>query len=262
MTASSNTLGGGVPPPSVREILTAPLPHLPSRFTRFLLRTVVATLRPLVIELRGSERLMLDRDPFILALNHNQRLEALAVPMLLFVLRSGSIIHFIADWNSFLIPGVGLLMRRGGVIPLVRKDARPRFLNVLKPLYQHPDPVFVRARRLLDEGRSVGVFPEGTVNRDPLRLLAGNPGAARLSLQSGCPLLPVGLWFPGHPPDRPIGDRSRFVLEVGEPLPPPAIEKPGRPSPDEVRAWHDRLMREISRLSGKAWSPRAAGSRG
>lgn len=260
MTASDSALGGGVPPPSVREILTASLPHMPNRFSRFLLRTTVAALRPLVIELRGVERLMMDRDPFILALNHNQRLEALIVPMVLFVMRSGSIIHFMADWNSALIPGIGLLMRHGQVLTVVRKDARPRFLNVLKPLYSHPDPVFVRARRLLDQGRSIGVFPEGTVNRDPLRLLPGHPGAARLSLQSGHPLLPTGLRFPDHPPDRPIGDRSRFVIEVGHKLTPPAIEKPGRPSPDEVRAWHDRLMQEISRLSGKAVRPRPAGS--
>jgi hypothetical protein len=51
------------------------------------------------------------------------------------------------------------------------------------------------------------------------------------------------------------------VLEIGEPLIPPATERPGRPSPEEVRAWHDRLMRELSRLSGKAWEPRSGGSR-
>jgi 1-acyl-sn-glycerol-3-phosphate acyltransferase len=246
--------------PSRREILTVPLPDLPRR-DRPLQRVVVSLLRGLFIEAHGVERVAVEHDPFIIALNHNQRPEAVAIPTMLYMFRGGRIIHFIADWNSMLIPGVGYVMRRGKVIVLVRKDARPRFLNLLKPLYQHPDPVFVRARRLLDAGRSVGIFPEGTVNRDPGRLLPGHPGAARLSLQSGRPLIPAGLRFPGHPPDQPIRDLSRFVLEIGEPLVPPPTERPGRPSPEEVRAWHDRLMRELSRLSGKAWEPRSGGSR-
>ena len=236
--------------PSRREILTVPLPDLPWR-DRPLQRFVVSLLRGLFIEAHGVERVAVEHDPFIMVLNHNQRPEAVAIPTMLYMFRGGRIIHFIADWNSMLIPGVGYVMRRGKVIVLVRKDARPRVLNLLKPLYQHPDSVFVRARRLLDEGRSVGIFPEGTVNRDP----------ARLSLQSGRPIVPAGLRFPGHPPDQPIRDLSRFVLEIGEPLMPPATERPGRPSPDEVRAWHDRVMRELSRLSGKAWEPRSGGSR-
>lgn len=246
--------------PSRREILTLPLPELPRR-DRPLQRFVVLALRGLFLDARGLERIAAERDPFILALNHNQRPEAVALPTMLYMLRGGRIIHFIADWNSLLIPGVGYVMRRGQVLVLVRKDARPRILNLLKPLYEHPDPVFVRARRLLDEGRSVGIFPEGTVNRDPARLLPGHPGAARLSLQSGRPIVPAGLRFPGHPSDQPIRDLSRFELEVGEPLFPPTTERPGRPSPEEVRAWHHRLMSELSRLSGKAWEPRSRGSR-
>jgi 1-acyl-sn-glycerol-3-phosphate acyltransferase len=246
--------------PSRREILTLPLPDLPPR-DRPLERFVVSLLRGLFLDAHGLERIAVERDPFILALNHNQRPEAVALPTMLYMLRGGRIIHFIADWNSLLIPGVGYVMRRGQVLVLVRKDARPRILNRLKPLFEHADPVFVRARRLLDQGRSVGLFPEGTVNRDPVRLLPGHPGAARLSLQSGRPLVPAGLRFPGHPPDRPIRDLSRFVLEVGEPLTPPATARPGRPSPEEVRAWHHRLMQELSRLSGKAWEPRSGGSR-
>ncbi len=252
-----------VPPqslPSRREILTRPLPDLPWR-DRPLQRFVVSVLRGLFIEAHGVERVAVEHDPFIFVVNHNQRPEAVAIPTMLYMFRGGRIIHFIADWNSMLIPFVGYVMRRGKVLTLVRKDARPRILNLLKPLYDHPDPVFVRARKLLDAGRSVGIFPEGTVNRDPQHLLPGHPGAARLSLQSGRPLIPAGLRFPGHPPDRPIHDLSRFVLEIGEPLAPPATERPGRPSPQEVRAWHDRMMRELSRLSGKAWEPRSGGSR-
>jgi hypothetical protein len=47
-----------------------------------------------------------------------------------------------------------------------------------------------RARVCLALGRSVGIFPEGTVNRDPHRLLAGRRSAALLSLERRVPVVP------------------------------------------------------------------------
>src|SRR5262249_2185452 len=134
-----------------------------------------------------------ERDPFILVLNHNTRLEALFVPALLILLRQGRRIHFLADWNFRMIPGVDLIYRRPGAITVPNKPARPRALGLLKPMFTDGVRPMARAREHLLSGRSVGIFPEGTTNPDPARLMRGRLGAARLSLETGVPIVPAGL---------------------------------------------------------------------
>jgi 1-acyl-sn-glycerol-3-phosphate acyltransferase len=161
--------------------------------------------------------------------------------------------HFLADWNFRLIPGVGYIYSRAQVVTVTRKPARPRFLNVLKPLYRCPVPPFERARGHLSAGRSIGIFPEGQVNRDPDRLLRGRRGAARLSLETGAPVVPMGIRFPGLEPGQRIRDGAVMELCIGSPLVPPApTHEPV--SLEMVTHWHAAIMSEIAGLSGKQWT--------
>lgn len=239
-------------PPGLREIWHRSLPQLPRRLSRFLLRAILSLLARDLIQLHGNERLQGDRDPFILASNHSTRLEALLLPILFAFLRRGRLIRFIADWNFALIPGIATVLRAGESILLVRKPARPAFLNVFRPWFERKGPAFERAAQLLRTGHSVGIFPEGTTNRHPAHLLRGFDGVARLSLETGAPVLPVGIRFPGQAADRPIRDRSPMEIFIGQPLHPP--QHAASPSRDDVRAWHARIMQEIARLSGKSWN--------
>ncbi len=241
-----------------RVVWRRPLPHMAGEpLTRFLCRAVTSGFQHRIVDIRGIDRVAPDRDPFILVLNHNMMLEAVLLPTLLYYLRGGKLIHFMADWNFQLIPGVGTLMRRGRVITIVQKPARPKILNVFRPLFRQERSAFARARDLLDGGASVGVFPEGTINRDAGRLLPGHPGASRLSLESGIPVIPVGIRFPGHPRDEPIRSSSRMALQIGEPLAPPPMPHGKRAALAEVRAWHETVMRELARHSGKSFTPRS-----
>jgi len=234
--------------PSFGEIYARPLPSL-SLVDRALTKGVCCGLLKRFKAVRGLEHVGPELDPFVLALNHTSRFEALALPALLMYHRGGHRVHFLADWNFQMIPGIGLLYRRSGAIVVMRKSARPRFLNVMKPLYAHAEPSHARALAHLKAGRSVGIYPEGTVNHDPERLLRGRLGAARLSLEAGVPVVPGGIRIVG-------GDARRPLLDVtfGVPLHPP-------PRPEEtvtrtdIRNWHSMIMTEISRLSGKAWEP-------
>jgi 1-acyl-sn-glycerol-3-phosphate acyltransferase len=244
------TMTGLSPGPlSARAILSWPLPEL-RLLDRTLVRGAALAGRGKVHSIAGLEHIAPDRDPFILALNHGTRLEALLVPPLLILLRRGQRIHFMADWNFRMIPGVGLLYRRAGVITVARKPARPRFLNLLKPLFTDQMSPTEQARRHLAAGRSVGVFPEGTVNRDPLRLKRGRPGAAQLSLETGVPVVPVGLRFPTVPRGAAIPEGSPMAIEIGPPLMPPAA---GKPAYAAIWARHGEIMTAIARLSGKSW---------
>jgi 1-acyl-sn-glycerol-3-phosphate acyltransferase len=244
------TMTGLAPCPlSARAILSWPLPEL-RLLDRALVRGAALAGRGSVHSIAGLEHIAPGRDPFILALNHGTRLEALLVPPLLFLLRDGQRIHFMADWNFRMIPGVGLLYRRAGVITIMHKPARPRFLNLLKPLFTDQTSPSEQARTHLAAGRSIGVFPEGTVNRDPLRLKRGRPGAAQLSLETGVPVVPVGLRFPTVPRGAPIPEGSPMAIEIGPPLIPPAA---GKPAYVAIWGWHGEIMTAIARLSGKSW---------
>jgi 1-acyl-sn-glycerol-3-phosphate acyltransferase len=144
-------------------------------------------------------------------------------------------------------------MRRGQVLTSTRKNARPRFLNRLRHRHSPPQPPFERAVELLAAGRSVGVFPEGTANRDPQQLLRGRHGAARLSLQGGVPIVPVGIRFPFEPLGAPIRDFARLSIEIGEPLPPNHAPGDATATLGAVRARHAEIMTALAALSGKTW---------
>jgi len=239
-----------VRPPSAWAVLSWPLPEL-GLIDRMLVRSMALVSWSKIRGLDGLDRIAPEHDPFILAANHSTREEAILLPALLFLLRHGRRIHFMADWNFRMIPGVNFLYRRAGAITIARKPARPRLLNLAKPLFTDTISPMEQARRHLMGGRSIGVFPEGTVNRDPLRLLRGRHGAARLSLETGVPIVPVGLRFPTVPRGTAIPEGSPMSIEVGEPLIPPATTTP--PAYADLWAWHERVMTTIGRLSGKSW---------
>jgi len=237
-------------PPVWQEILRWPLPH--NGFgDRLLLRAVALFVKRHVRFIDGLENLLDDPRPFILVANHSSRREAVVMPAFLMLHRGGRLVHFFADWTFQLIPGVGWVYRRAGAIVVGRKPARPRFLNVFKPFLTDPVPPLERARLHLAAGRPIGIFPEGTVNRNPAELLPGRNGAARLSLETGVPVVPMGLRYAdarGH-------GLGAMEINIGPPMRPPQIET--RPAPvAAVREWHATLMSAIASLSGKVWKPR------
>lgn len=253
-TAAARTRAG-VPP--LIELWRRPLPHLRNERTiRGVCRVVTSISRWQVREMHGLEHVAPDRDPFILALNHSQRPEAVVVPTWLCFHRNGRMVHFMADWNFLLIPVLSWVIRLHDPIVVVRKDAKPRFLNRFKSRFQSPLSPFEQARERLARGQSIGVFPEATTNRHPSQLLRGQVGVARLALESGIPVVPGGIRFPSHRGAGPIGDREPLTVQFGPALQPPCMDR-GGVSAEAVAAFHEQIMRAISTLSAKEWQPSA-----
>jgi 1-acyl-sn-glycerol-3-phosphate acyltransferase len=241
---------GGRRPQALGNVLRDPIPG--QLFgDRWLLRALALLGRTQIGVVGGLEHVSAANDPFILALNHSTRREAVLVPAALILYRGGRLIHFMADWNFRLIPLVGLIYRRAQTITVTRKSARPPILDLLKPLYLERLSVVERARACLLAGKSVGIFPEGRVNRDQMRLMKGRTGAAYLSLQTGVPVVPVGIRLPDVAPGQ-VRAHAPLEIRIGSPLMPPR-----RADSDvritELRLWHGVVMSEISHLSGKAW---------
>lgn len=249
------TLGGiGAPAvPTVRQILFRRLPFM--RLTdRIGMRLLMLFVRRQIVAISGIEH-VLTTQPFILALNHSTRREALVVPTALVFHRGGCLIHFWSDWMFRLIPGLAFVLRRSGTIVVPTKRSRYRAANLVKPLFEPEQSALEQARGHLAARHAIGVFPEGTVNRDARHLLPGRHGAARLSLETGAPVIPVGIRFPGQPAGAPIPEHAAMEIHIGAPLVPPSFAG-RRASLADVAAWHAAIMSEIARLSGKSWEPR------
>ena len=244
---AETVLANGLPAELGRE-----LPHMHDAVTRRLLGWAMSWARRRILSIEGIHHLDPARDPYVLVANHSQRAEAVLLPALVVALRGGEMVHFMADWPMMLVPGLGFIYRRGQVIPVFGKSAKPAFLNVFKRFYQRPGmgSASERAGALLRQGSSVGIFPEGTMNRDPHRLLRGRTSAARLALENQVSVVPVGLRFPAVV-DRPISDADAMSVHIGAPISPPS-EGSDR---GQVKAFHAQIMGQVSTLSGKAWNP-------
>lgn len=247
---------GGQGPLTWDFIRRAPLDYLAdSRETRFWIRLLLGLFRSRIIELKGLHHIQEPGDPFILAPNHSQRLEALLLPAVLALHRRGKMVHFLTDWLVLLYPLINRIVLLNQPIIVTRKNAKVRWMNRFRRRYENPVSAFDQARECLAQRRPIALFPEGTMNRDRYRLLRGQTGVAQLSLSTGVPVVPVGIRFPRGRSGTPVRDLEPMIIEFGEPLVPPKLQKIGDPEVNEIRDWHSQIMQAISGLSGKQWTP-------
>ena len=166
-----------------------------------LLKTV---FRPWVV---GTENIP-KTGPVILASNHLSFIDSIFLPLVI-----DRRISFLAKSTYFEGTGFrGWLSRTFfqsiGAIP-VRRGAGQAALDALD-----------LQRQLLDEGLAVALYPEGTRSTDG-RLYKGRTGVAFLALQTGAPVVPVGLV--GTDKVMPVGAKmptvsERITVRFGKPL--------------------------------------------
>ncbi|KUK36744.1 MAG: 1-acyl-sn-glycerol-3-phosphate acyltransferase PlsC [Thermacetogenium phaeum] len=87
-------------------------------------------------------------------------------------------VHFMAKKELFKIPVLSLIIKALGAFPVDRQRVDRAAIR--------------RALELLENGKVVCIFPEGTRSKSG-ELLAPNSGAAYLALKSGAPVCPVAL---------------------------------------------------------------------
>ncbi|QKW09418.1 1-acyl-sn-glycerol-3-phosphate acyltransferase [Streptomyces sp. NA04227] len=138
---------------------------------------------PLVVlvkrDWRGMENIPADGG-FITAVNHN----SLVDPFLYahFQYNSGRVPRFMAKHSLFGKGFAGAFMRGTGQIPVYREST-----DALS--------AFRAAIAAVDAGECVAFYPEGTLTRDPeLWPMTAKSGAARVALQTKCPVIPVAQW--------------------------------------------------------------------
>lgn len=154
---------------------------LPER--NFAVRLVANILIPLVrlsfkIRLKGAENLP-KSGSYILAGNHCTELDGLALAYVVYK-RLHRTPHFFAKGALFRVPVIGKILLRAGQIPIYRGGRSNEEPLRAANLYLQADQV-------------VGIFPEGTLTREPnLWPMRGKFGAVKLALDNNVPLYVFG----------------------------------------------------------------------
>lgn len=178
------------------QVLAGDLSLLPSRAARAVLRFVLALLHPW-IEVHGKHHLPPAGRPALFVFNHNNSYECVTVPAALIFHRRGSLIRFAVDWMFLEIPVVGHFIRLCRPIPVYTKKARWGYRETYRRAHLLQSPLDA-CQAILERGESVGIFPEGTRNRNPRELKRGRRGLGRLILATDVPVVPVGIEFPAR----------------------------------------------------------------
>ncbi|MDT0345602.1 lysophospholipid acyltransferase family protein [Streptomyces litchfieldiae] len=111
-------------------------------------------------------------------------------------------------------------------------------------------------RRVLEEGKVFGIYPEGTRSPDG-RLYRGRTGIARLTLMTGAPVVPFAMIGtdrvqPGGRGLPRVGRGRRITVRFGSPLDFTRYEGMDRDR-YVLRAVTDEVMTEVMRLSGQEY---------
>lgn len=199
-----------------RELLSRPIPFLP-KGKAFLLRLLM--LPNLVFTCIEGENYLIESatEPRIYALNHNNAFESLFVPVYLMYLLGGKRVSFVIDWMYGHLPLIGWLMKQIDPVFVYHKRSTLSFIERLRPRQRMPCGL-EQCRERLAAGKSIGIFPEGTRNHDPYRLLRAKSGVGHLALASGVPVVPLGIDFSASGRRSSVPLIGRMVLRVGEPL--------------------------------------------
>lgn len=116
----------------------------------------------------------------VVAMNHVSHIDPLTLGWLLY--EHGRLVQYLTKDALFHVPVFKYVVRDARMIPVSRLSA-------------DASKAFEAACVSVRNGGCVGVYPEGTITKDPTGWpMRGKTGAARIALETGCPVIPIGQW--------------------------------------------------------------------
>ncbi len=170
--------------PAVANGPLPPIPQVNSEPTEKTLVRVVWMLNEVLKRVTKREWQGQEKVPrtggVVFAINHVSNLDPIVFGQ--YLAYAGRYPHYLAKASVFKVPIVGRIINACGQIPVERGTA-------------HAVQALSAAISTVQEGRSVTVYPEGTITLDPdLWPMTGRTGAARIALEAGVPVVPIGTW--------------------------------------------------------------------
>lgn len=205
---------------------------LDTRLYRFARAVVPIIIKPLFrMKVTGLENIP-RRGSVVLASNHASNMDPVFIGV-----ACPRMVHFMAKAEIWKVPLLGRLVSGVGAFPVRRGGADRQAVRT--------------AAGVLKRGAVVGVFPEGSRQRDgglgqPL------PGVGMFSLQAGVTTIPVAL----RGTDRIFPNRRsplpKIEVHFGPPVRP---ELEGLTRSEKNRAFSNEIMRALAGLLDIEWSP-------
>ncbi len=179
--------------------------------------------------------------PLIIAANHpSSIMDALVVAV-----KTPRKIHYIGHSGLFSNSIKSRFLFAMGIIPVYRREDNPEKMG-------NNEDMFRAAYKILEEGKCIGIFPEGTSQTDR-KVLKLKTGAARIALGAekqndfnlDLSIIPLGLYFTAR-----HRFRSKVLLNFGRPI--PISEFKDSYEKDEYEGVHkltDRISDELVKLT-------------
>lgn len=120
--------------------------------------------------------------PCVYMLNHTSWLDAVLVQGVL--VPSGTL----AKEDVYDLPLAGSIARSSLMIPVHFEKVNGQWKTTNR------DKIFERAQRLLDNGVSLCLFPEGGISKNPEEMRPLKPGFFKFAVRNRVPIVPVSLW--------------------------------------------------------------------
>ncbi len=157
--------------------MTGPSRSLAFRFAEALVRPAVRVLTR--HRWRGQEHVPREGG-VVVGVNHTSHADPFVVAH--YLVNVPRLPRFLGKEAVFRIPLAGRILRSAGQIPVYRETA-------------DASRSFRDAVQAVRDGECVVIYPEGTLTRDPdLWPMRGKTGAARVALETGCPVVPLAQW--------------------------------------------------------------------
>jgi 1-acyl-sn-glycerol-3-phosphate acyltransferase len=175
------------------------------------------------------------RGPVIVAANHRSFLDSLFIPLVI-----PRRVTFVAKAEYFDSWKTAWLFRALGQIPIRREGGSAS------------EGALLAARDVLEAGGVFAIYPEGTRTRDGVTH-RGHTGVARLAMQTGASIVPVGLI--GSDDCQPIDSKlprlfKQVTIRFGAPVSPQRYAERGGDAL-ALRQMTDEVMFEIVSLCGR-----------
>jgi len=215
-------------------------PHTPS-WVYTLGRNVLAPIARIVYRPRVEGKELIPKEgAVIFASNHLSFIDSIVIP----IAAAPRPVHFLAKSEYFTGKGIKGWFSR---VFFTAVGATPVERGVGQAAMEALD----QQKQILASGAAIALHPEGTRSRDG-RLYKGRTGIAYLALESGAPVVPIGLI--GTDKVMPVGAKlpslkERVVVKFGEPL---DLTRHGAASSGKARRLAtDEIMAAIHALSGQ-----------
>ncbi len=174
------------------------------------------------------------KGPYVLAANHRSFVD----PLVLGAATNARIVYLMTEvvWRA---RGLNWFYRWNRAVPVSARGGNRDALRA--------------ARIVLQQGRVLGIFPEGGLSRDGLPML-GSPGAVSLVMQEQVPIVPVGIVgaFEAMPPGATWPRPRPITIRFGQPILPAELELQGVGDRRiRLRAATALIMQRIAALTGQ-----------